>query len=78
MPIWGGDQVLGKARAIENRIFLVASGYDYPTYVMDPEGEILSRASKEAKPRSPPSISTSDTRILTRRHAQTVVPKSCA
>ncbi|HTM50629.1 MAG TPA: carbon-nitrogen hydrolase family protein [Bryobacteraceae bacterium] len=44
MPIWGGDQTLGKARAIENRVFLAASGYDYPTYVMDPDGEILSSA----------------------------------
>ena len=44
MPIWGGDETLGKARAIENKVFLVASGYDYPTYVMDPDGEILSRA----------------------------------
>jgi predicted amidohydrolase len=44
MPIWGGDQILGKARAIENKVFVVASGYDYPTYVMDPDGEILSEA----------------------------------
>lgn len=44
MPIWGGDQTLGKARAIENKVFLAASGYDYPTYIMDPEGEILSMA----------------------------------
>jgi hypothetical protein len=38
MPIWGGDETLAKARAIENKVFLVASGYDHPTYVMDPEG----------------------------------------
>lgn len=44
MPIWGGDETLGKARAIENRVFIAASGYDYPTYVMDPAGEILARA----------------------------------
>ena len=47
MPIWGGDQSLGKARAIENKVFLVASGYDYPTYVMNPDGEVLSVASKD-------------------------------
>ena len=47
MPIWGGNETLGKARAIENRVFLAASGYDYPTYVMDPEGEILSLAQKQ-------------------------------
>lgn len=48
MPIWGGDQTLGKARAIENKVFLVSSGYDYPTYVMDPDGEILSAAPRNA------------------------------
>jgi len=49
MPIWGGNQVLGQARAIENRIFLVASGYDYPTYVMDPDGEVLSLAAQRGE-----------------------------
>jgi predicted amidohydrolase len=44
MPIWGGDETLAKARAIENKVFLVASGYDHPTYIMDPDGEILSVA----------------------------------
>ena len=42
MPIWGGDERLAKARAIENQVFLVASGYDHPTYVMDRNGELLS------------------------------------
>jgi predicted amidohydrolase len=44
MPIWGGDENLGKARAIENGVFLATSGYDYPTYIMDPAGEVLSQA----------------------------------
>jgi predicted amidohydrolase len=44
VPIWGGNETLGKARAIENRVFIASSGYDYPTYVMDPDGEILSQA----------------------------------
>ena len=47
MPIWGGDQNLAKARAIDNRVFLATSGYDYPTQVMDPNGEVLSRAAKD-------------------------------
>jgi predicted amidohydrolase len=38
LPIWGGDETLAKARAIENKIFLVTSGYDHPTYIMDPKG----------------------------------------
>src|SRR5436190_2947869 len=44
MPIWGGDETLAKARAIENKVFLVASGSDHPTYIMDPDGERLSEA----------------------------------
>jgi predicted amidohydrolase len=46
LPIWGGDETLAKARAIENKVFLVASGYDHPTYIMDPDGERLSQASQ--------------------------------
>jgi predicted amidohydrolase len=46
MPIWGGDETLAKARAIENKIFLVASGYDHPTYVMDPTGERVASAAQ--------------------------------
>jgi predicted amidohydrolase len=41
MPIWGGNQVLGRARAIENHVFLASSGYDYPSAVIDPDGETL-------------------------------------
>jgi predicted amidohydrolase len=47
MPIWGGDETLAKARAIENRVFLVTSGYDHPTYIMDPDGERLSEAREQ-------------------------------
>ena len=47
MPIWGGNETLAAARAIENHIFLASSGYDHPTYVMDPMGEMLSLASEE-------------------------------
>ena len=41
IPIWGGNRVLAKARAIENRVFLVSSGYDFPTQVINPDGEEL-------------------------------------
>jgi len=44
MPIWGGNEALAKARAIENQVFLVSSGYDYPTSIMDPTGELLAIA----------------------------------
>jgi predicted amidohydrolase len=46
LPIWGGDMTLATARAIENKVFLVASGYDHPTYVMDPGGKLIASAPK--------------------------------
>ncbi|MCP4248745.1 MAG: carbon-nitrogen hydrolase family protein, partial [bacterium] len=48
MPIWGGNETLAKARAIENHLFLAASGYDYPTHILDPNGETLAIASQDA------------------------------
>ena len=47
LPIWGGDETLAKARAIENGIYLVSSGYDYPSHIINPLGEILSQATKD-------------------------------
>ena len=47
MPIAGGNQTLGKARAIENHVYLVSSGYGYPTEIVDPNGEVLARAAAE-------------------------------
>lgn len=61
MPIWGGDETLAKARAIENKVFLIASGYDHPTYVMDPNGDRLS----EAPQRGTSAVATVD---LNRRY----------
>ena len=48
MPIAGGSQTLGKARAIENHVFLASSGYQYPTEILDPDGETLARAERRA------------------------------
>ena len=61
MPIWGGHETLGKARAIENKVFIASSGYGYPTYVMDPDGEILA----QAKERGQAAVATID---LNRRY----------
>jgi len=44
VPIAGGNETLVKARAIENRVFLASSGYDYPTAVVDPDGHVLASA----------------------------------
>jgi len=35
-PHLGRGRTLGKAWAIEDKVFLVAHGYDSPTYVLDP------------------------------------------
>ncbi|MBL8175923.1 MAG: carbon-nitrogen hydrolase family protein [Bryobacterales bacterium] len=63
LPIWGGDETLAKARAIENRIFLVTSGYNHPTYIMDPYGERIS----EAHERGTAAVATLD---LNRRYVE--------
>ncbi len=47
VPIWGGSDILARARAIENRVFVVSSGYDHPTRIIDPDGEVLSVAAKD-------------------------------
>jgi predicted amidohydrolase len=47
LPIWGGNETLARARAIENHVFLVSSSYDMKTFVVDPEGKVLAEANKE-------------------------------
>ena len=44
MPIWGGREALVRARAIENGVYVVTSGYNYPSEVIAPTGEILAAA----------------------------------
>ncbi len=46
LPIWGGNQTLAKARAIENHIFLISSSYDMRTFIIGPDGEVLAEADK--------------------------------
>lgn len=47
MPIWGGNETLAKARAIENHLFLASSGYDFPSLIIDPAGETLARTEQD-------------------------------
>jgi predicted amidohydrolase len=47
MPIWGGNEVLARARAIENHIFLASSGYNFPSLIYDPVGETLARTEED-------------------------------
>jgi predicted amidohydrolase len=44
MPIWGGNETLAKARAIENQVYVVASGYDFRTAIYDKAGEEMAKA----------------------------------
>ena len=44
VPIWGGRQTLVHARAMENGLYLAASGYDYSSEVVDPLGNVLASA----------------------------------
>jgi predicted amidohydrolase len=46
MPIAGGNEILVRARAIENQVYLVASGYDIPTAIYNRAGEALAKAKK--------------------------------
>jgi predicted amidohydrolase len=47
LPIWGGSDVLARARAMENHVFLVASSYDMRCIIVDPTGAILAEATAE-------------------------------
>jgi predicted amidohydrolase len=43
-PVWGGHETLAKARAIENQVYLVASGYDFRTAIYNKAGEELAKS----------------------------------
>jgi predicted amidohydrolase len=47
MPIWGGNETLARARAIENQIYLVCSGYDFRSAIYDRKGDPLAAAEKD-------------------------------
>jgi predicted amidohydrolase len=48
VPIWGGSDVLARARAMENHVFLVTSSYDMRTFIVDPAGTVLAEANAGA------------------------------
>ncbi len=44
LPIWGGSEILARARAIENHVFLVSSTYDMRSFIVNPAGQVLAEA----------------------------------
>jgi len=44
LPIWGGVEQLVQARAIENQVFVVASGFDFRSGIFDRRGERIADA----------------------------------
>ena len=44
MPIWGGREALVRARAIENGVYVATSGYNYPSEIISPLGDVLAAA----------------------------------
>ena len=50
VPIWGGKAPLTAARAIEQSMYVAASGYDYASEIVDPLGNVLDRVVKPGQP----------------------------
>jgi predicted amidohydrolase len=47
MPIWGGDLILTRARAIENQVYLVTSTYNMKSAIFDLEGQVMDEATEK-------------------------------
>ncbi len=47
LPIWGGSDILARARAMENHVFLITSSYDMKTFIVDPKGDVAAEATRE-------------------------------
>jgi predicted amidohydrolase len=47
IPIWGGDMPVLRSRAMENGIWVVTSGYDVPSAIISPSGEIMDSTWKD-------------------------------
>jgi predicted amidohydrolase len=47
VPIWGGNENLARARAIESQVHLVASGCDFPTRIYDRTWKVIAAAPRD-------------------------------
>jgi predicted amidohydrolase len=45
-PAWGGDLTQIRARAMDNGLWVVTAGYDVPSAIIDPEGEVRAQTWK--------------------------------
>ena len=45
-PAWGGDLTQIRARALDNGIHVVTAGYDVPSAIIDPAGEVRAQTWK--------------------------------
>jgi predicted amidohydrolase len=51
VPFWGGRASLVRARAVEHGIYVVTSGYDYPSEVINPLGTVVASAAIGGPPK---------------------------
>ncbi len=51
VPFWGGRASLVRARAVEHGIYVVTSGYDYPSEVVNPLGTVVASAAIGGAPK---------------------------
>lgn len=65
LPIWGGNETLMKARAIENHVFLVSCGYGARSWIIAPDGEVLAEAAEQGEGNSQIAVAEID---LNRRY----------
>lgn len=76
--------MLAQARAIDNQVFLVASGCDHPAYITNPEGTRIAGASEWgtsaaatidlASRQLPPSLGETRARRMKERRLDVRVP----
>ena len=49
-PIWGGNEILARARTIENQVYLAVCGYDMRSVIYAPWGKLLAVAEMKNRP----------------------------
>lgn len=60
LPIWGGSEMLMQARALENHVYLVSSGFNARNTIIDPLGQFLANAKAVKGPEAAAKILHAD------------------